>query len=358
MSSQIGVIGLAVMGANLARNFASRNIHTSIFNRTFEKTELLIKEHGNNYLHDYKELKDFVQSLEKPRRILVMVKAGEGVDEVISQLTPLLDTDDIIIDGGNSDYHDTIRRAQNLEEKKLHFVGMGVSGGEEGALHGPSLMPGGSAHSWNALQPILEKIAAKDFDGKPCVTHIGTDGAGHFVKMVHNGIEYAMMQLMAEAYDILRKINGLNAAEISKIFAQLQQERSYGGVPSSSGGGKLKSFLFQIAVPVLAQKDNLTTDFLIDKILDRAGQKGTGALTSIEGAKRGIAIPAITEAVFARSTSAQKELRTKLAQQYTRPSPQKNPFQIRIYWRSGISFILRSHLMLRRRPLPHQKNCS
>lgn len=302
-SSSIGVIGLAVMGANLARNFASRNIHTSVFNRTYEKTETLLKEHGNEYLHGFRELNEFISSLESPRRVLIMVQAGQAVDDVITQLIPLLQKDDIIIDGGNSDYHDTIRRTRTLEEKGLHFVGMGVSGGEEGALKGPSIMPGGTDHSWNALKPLLEKIAAKDFAGNSCVAHIGTDGAGHYVKMIHNGIEYAIMEIMAEIYDSLRKFNHLDAAEISEVFAKLHQ-------------GKLKSFLFEIAIPVLAQKDNMAEGFLVDKILDKAGQKGTGAWTTVDGALRGISIPTITQAVFARSTSAQKSLRQKLSQQY------------------------------------------
>lgn len=312
MSSSIGVIGLAVMGANLARNFASRNIHTSVFNRTHEKTLQLIKDHGNNYLHDYKELKDFVDSLEKPRRVLVMVQAGPAVDEVITQLTALLEKDDIIIDGGNSDYRDTIRRTKALEEKGLHFVGMGVSGGEEGALHGPSLMPGGSDHSWNALSSMLQKIAAKDFDGNGCVTHIGTDGAGHFVKMVHNGIEYAVMQLMAEAYDYLRKTCKLEAPQIADIFEKLYN-------------GKLKSFLFEIILPVLRQKNDSGEGYLIDQILDKAGQKGTGAWTVIDAALRGIPISSVSEAVFARSVSAQKNLRKKLGKMYkTKAKSTKN----------------------------------
>jgi len=320
MKSSIGVIGLAVMGANLARNFADRGIHTSIFNRTYEKTQNLLNDHGNEFLHGFEQLQDFVNSLEKPRRILVMVKAGPAVDEVIEQLKPFLEKNDIIIDGGNSDYRDTIRRTEKLEEQGLHFVGMGVSGGEEGALKGPSLMPGGSDHSWNALKPLLQKIAAKDFDGNPCVTHIGTDGAGHFVKMVHNGIEYAVMQLMAEGYDYLRKCYKLDAGQIADIFQKMYE-------------GKLKSFLFEIAMPVLRQKDAgalpsenkiamaeqvsaTQNEFLIDKILDKAGQKGTGALTVIDAALRGIPVSSISEAVFARSVSAQKDLRKKLNKIY------------------------------------------
>lgn len=302
--SSIGVIGLAVMGANLARNFASRNIHTAVYNRTYEKTETLLKEHGNEYLHGYPDLQTFVASLEKPRRVLIMVKAGEPVDEVITQLSGMLEKDDIIIDGGNSDYHDTIRRTKSLEEKGLHFVGMGVSGGEEGALKGPSIMPGGTNHSWTALKPLLEKICARDFDGNACVSHIGPDGAGHYVKMIHNGIEYAIMEIMAEIYDSMRKFNHLDAKEISEVFAQLNN-------------GKLKSFLFEIAVPVLAQKDNLGDGFLIDKILDKAGQKGTGAWTVVDGALRGIPTSSVAEAVFARCVSAQKNLRTDLAKKYS-----------------------------------------
>jgi len=310
--SGIGVIGLAVMGANLARNFASRNIHTSIFNRTYEKTTTLLTEHGNDYLHGFQDLKTFVDSLEKPRRILVMVQAGPAVDEVITQLSTLLEKDEIIIDGGNSDYKDTIRRTKSLEENGLHFVGMGVSGGEEGALKGPSLMPGGSDHSWNALKPLLEKIAAKDFDGNPCVTHIGTDGAGHFVKMVHNGIEYAVMQLMAEAYDYLRKTYKMDAGQIADIFEKLYN-------------GKLKSFLFEIVIPVLRQKNDHGEGNLIDQILDKAGQKGTGAWTVVEGALRGIPLSTIAESVFARSISSQKDLRKKLGKIYkTKAKSTKN----------------------------------
>jgi len=301
--SGIGVIGLAVMGANLSRNFASRNIHTSIFNRTYEKTETLIREHGTDYLHGFQTLQEFVNSLEKPRRVLVMVQAGPAVDDVITQLSTLLEKDDIIIDGGNSDYHDTIRRTAALETQGLHFVGMGVSGGEEGALNGPSLMPGGSDHSWNALKPLLEKIAAKDFDGNACVTHIGTDGAGQFVKMVHNGIEYAVMQLMAEAYDYLRKCYKMDAGQIADIFQKMYE-------------GKLKSFLFQIVQPVLRQKNDNGEGFLIDQILDKAGQKGTGAWTVIDAALRGIPLSSVSEALFARSTSAQKDLRKSLNKMY------------------------------------------
>lgn len=310
--SSIGVIGLAVMGANLARNFASRNIHTSVFNRTYEKTTALLNEHGNDYLHGFQELKAFVDSLEKPRRVLIMVQAGPAVDEVIGQLVSLLEKDDVIIDAGNSDYHDTIRRTTNLEPTGLHFVGMGVSGGEEGALHGPSIMPGGTDHSWNALKPLLEKIAAKDFNGNACVTHIGTDGAGHFVKMVHNGIEYAVMQLMAEAYDYLRKCYKMDAGQIADIFEKLYQ-------------GKLKSFLFEIVLPVLRQKNDLGEGYLIDQILDKAGQKGTGAWTVVDASLRGIPLSGVSEAVFARSVSAQKDLRKKLNKMYkTKAKSTKN----------------------------------
>jgi len=299
--ASIGVVGLGVMGANLARNFASKGIATAAYNRTWERTEEFLKNFESEMLFGFQELEDFVMSLEKPRRVLLMVQAGPAVDAVIAALKPFLEKDDIIIDGGNTDYKNTIRRTKELDVEGWHFVGMGVSGGEEGALLGPSLMPGGSEHSWKALGPLLEKIAARDFSGGACVTHIGTDGAGHFVKMVHNGIEYAVMQLMAEAYDLLRKVYGYEAGKIAEIFEEFQN-------------GKLKSFLFEIAVPVLKKKDGV--DFLIDKILDKAGQKGTGAWTVIDALRRGVDLSIIAGAVSARSISAEKNLRVKMSEIY------------------------------------------
>lgn len=298
--AQIGVIGLGVMGANLARNFSNHKIPTVVYNRTTEIMENLVAEHGNNYLFGEKELNEFVARLQTPRRILIMVKAGAPVDNVIEGLLPHLDKDDILIDGGNSNFRDTIQREKSLSKKGIHFVGMGVSGGEEGALNGPSIMPGGSLHAWKSLKPLLESIAARDFDNNPCVTHVGENGAGHYVKMVHNGIEYAVMQLMAEGYDMVRSIYKLPANEISSIFKTYNQ-------------GKLKSFLFEIAITVLAKKDDRAEGFLVDQILDKAGQKGTGQWTSIDGFERGVAISTINAAVTARSLSAEKARRTRLA---------------------------------------------
>jgi len=302
--AQIGVIGLGVMGANLARNFSNQKIPTVVYNRTTEVMENLVAEHGNDCLFGEKELNEFVARLETPRRILIMVKAGAPVDNVIEKLLPHLDKDDILIDGGNSNFSDTIQREKALSKKGIHFVGMGVSGGEEGALKGPSIMPGGSSHAWKSLKPLLESIAARDFDDNPCVTHVGENGAGHYVKMVHNGIEYAVMQLMAEGYDMVRSIYKLPANEISAIFKTYNQ-------------GKLKSFLFEIAITVLAQKDDRAEGFLVDKILDKAGQKGTGKWTSIDGFECGVAIPTINAAVTARSLSAEKARRTALSEQYS-----------------------------------------
>ena len=207
--SQIGLIGLATMGINLARNIANKGFAVSVFNRTTEKTEKFIKDFGeesDEKLHGSKTLKEFVSSLETPRKIILLVKAGSAVDDMIAELSPLLDKNDIIIDCGNSHFKDTERRQTDLAKKSLNFIGCGISGGEEGALHGPSLMPGGNIAAWEKIRPIFEKIAAKDFSGKSCVTHIGDFGSGHFVKMVHNGIEYAIMQLLAESYDILKNL--------------------------------------------------------------------------------------------------------------------------------------------------------
>jgi 6-phosphogluconate dehydrogenase len=299
----IGLIGLATMGANLARNLSGHGIKTVVFNRTFEKTQEYIKEFGNENLGGREDLKSFVESLENPRKIILLVKAGEPVDEMIQQLKPLLQSGDSIIDCGNSNYGDTIRRAGELEPSGIHFVGCGISGGEEGALHGPSLMPGSSNQSWNMMQPLFEKIAAKDFQGNPCVTHVGEDGAGHYVKMVHNGIEYAVMQVMSEAYDLLRKCYDLKAEAIADIFEQYNK-------------GTLESYLFEISVPVLRKKDEDGKSHLIDALLDKAGQKGTGKWTAIEGLDRAVGVSSISEAVFARVNSGKKDLRKKLSSHF------------------------------------------
>lgn len=303
--AQIGLIGLGVMGANLARNLANHKISTIVFNRTPAKTETFIAEYGNSHLEGSVHLEGLVESLEKPRKVILMVPAGPAVDEIIGQLTPLLSKGDIIIDGGNSFYKDTERRFEALQKKGIELVGCGISGGEEGALKGPSLMPGGSKKAWNVIKPILEKIAANDFKGKPCVTYIGEGASGHYVKMVHNGIEYAVLQLMAEAYFLLSRIadDPLPPA-IAKIFQQLNK-------------GKLNSYLFEIASKVLTKKDPFQPkEYLIDFIADVAEQKGTGKWTTLDALDQNVAIPTLTEAVFARFISTQKERRSRLDKKY------------------------------------------
>ncbi|GAB3915827.1 6-phosphogluconate dehydrogenase, decarboxylating [Microlunatus endophyticus] len=289
--AQIGVTGLAVMGRNLARNFARNGYRVALHNRTYARTESLIAEHGSE--GDFvasESLEDFVASLERPRRIVIMVQAGPGTDAVIDQLVPLLEPDDIVIDAGNSHFPDTIRREKALAEHDLHFVGMGVSGGEEGALNGPSIMPGGSPKSYESLGPMLEKISAH-VDGVPCCTYVGSDGAGHFVKMVHNGIEYADMQLIAEAYDLLRIGLGASAGELAEIFKEWNS-------------GDLESFLIEITAEVLGHVDAETGKPFVDIILDRAEQKGTGRWTVQNALDLGVPITGIAEATFERSLSA------------------------------------------------------
>lgn len=301
--SNIGLIGLAVMGQNLARNMANNGHQVSVYNRTTQVMTNFIVEHGSDHLTGHAELNDFVNSIEAPRKIIIMVKAGRPVDLVIESLLPLLDQGDTIIDGGNTHYPDTIRREKELTAKGFHFFGCGISGGEEGALYGPSLMPGGAKSVWRDLEPILTSIAAKDFDGAPCVTYLGENGAGHYVKMVHNGIEYGVMQMMAEAYQLLTNHFGLTAPEVADVFEKYNQ-------------GKLQSFLFEIAIPILREPDSLTDGFLIDKILDKAGQKGTGRWTAIEGMERAVDISVIQQAVNARILSSRKDYREKLSQTY------------------------------------------
>lgn len=288
--AQIGVVGLAVMGSNLARNFA-RNGHTvAVYNRSTEKTHNFMANHGaeGDFIPS-ETITDFVASLEKPRRAIIMVQAGNATDAVIHQLADAMDDGDIIIDGGNALYTDTIRREQEIADRGLNFVGAGISGGEEGALNGPAIMPGGPEKTWEALGPLLESIAA-NVDGVPCVTHIGPDGAGHFVKMVHNGIEYADMQVIGEAYQLLRYGAGMTPAEIAEVF------RTW-------NAGDLDSYLIGITAEVLAQVDAETGKPLIDLIVDSAGQKGTGRWTVKAALDLGIPVTGIGEAVFARAIS-------------------------------------------------------
>ncbi|WP_336857349.1 NADP-dependent phosphogluconate dehydrogenase [Sinomonas albida] len=294
MSAQIGVTGLAVMGANLARNLARNGFTVALHNRSAEKTDTLLAKHGDegNFVRT-ETLQELVDSLEKPRRVLIMVKAGAPVDAVVDQLVPLLEEGDIVIDAGNSHYEDTRRRESALAEKGLHFVGVGVSGGEEGALNGPSIMPGGSKESYAALGPLLEKISAKASDGSPCCAWIGTDGAGHFVKMVHNGIEYADMQVIGEAYDLLRSGAGIEPAEQAEIFAEWNK-------------GELSSFLIEITSEVLRHVDAKTGKPFVDVVVDSAGQKGTGRWTVQSALDLGSPVSGIAESVFARGISSQR----------------------------------------------------
>ncbi len=305
--SDIGLIGLAVMGQNLARNI-SRNHKISVYNRTSSVTEDFLNKYGSDTLVGETDLKDFVDSVTSPRKIAIMVKAGKPVDMVIESLIPLLDEGDTIIDFGNSNYHDVIRREKELSAKGFHFFGCGVSGGEEGALNGPSMMPGGNKEVWEDLRPILESVCAEDFDGGKCVTYLGENGAGLYVKMVHNGIEYGVMQMMAEAYEILSKGYGLKAGEIADIFEKYQN-------------GKLESYLFEISIPILRKKDESGNDFLLDKILDKAGQKGTGRWTAMDALEQGVALSVITEAVFARTISSMKDKREVFSKLYDKPKP-------------------------------------
>ncbi len=296
-TAQIGITGLAVMGSNLARNFARNGYTVAVHNRTASRMRALVREFGHE--GDFiaaETAKEFVAALERPRRLVVMVKAGGPTDAVIEEFAPLLDPGDMIIDGGNAHFADTRRREAALRERGIHFVGAGISGGEEGALNGPSIMPGGSAESYDALGPMLEKISAKAADGAPCVSHVGPDGAGHFVKMVHNGIEYADMQLIGEAYQLLREVAGYSPAQIAEIFRTWNT-------------GRLDSYLIEITAEVLAHVDAATGKPFVDVVQDRAEQKGTGRWTVQIALDLGVPVSGIAEAVFARSLSGHATLR-------------------------------------------------
>ncbi|MBM7693215.1 6-phosphogluconate dehydrogenase [Peribacillus deserti] len=307
---QIGVIGMAVMGKNLAFNIESRGYSVSIFNRSREKTDEVMKEaEGKNLVPSY-SIEEFVDSLESPRKILLMVKAGAATDATIEQLKPLLNKGDIVIDGGNTFFVDTQRRNKELSELGINFIGTGVSGGEEGALKGPSIMPGGQREAYDLVEPILKEISAK-VNGEPCCTYIGPNGAGHYVKMVHNGIEYGDMQLIAESYFLLKNILGLSADELHEVFAEWNK-------------GELDSYLIEITADVFKKYDDETGKPLVDVILDKAGQKGTGKWTSQSALDLGVPLPIITESVFARFISALKDERTA-ASKILR-GPQKKEF--------------------------------
>ena len=293
---QIGVVGMAVMGRNLALNIESRGYSVSIFNRSSSKTDEVIALHPDKKLVPTYTVEEFVNSLEKPRRILLMVKAGEATDKTIQSLLPHLDKGDILIDGGNTFFKDTMRRNEMLANSGINFIGTGVSGGEEGALKGPAIMPGGQKDAYDLVAPILEEIAAKADDGAPCVTYVGPNGAGHYVKMVHNGIEYGDMQLIAESYDILRRVGGLSVEETAEVF-------------KSWNTGELDSYLIEITADILTKKDPETGKPMVEVIMDTAGNKGTGKWTSQSALDLGVPLPLITESVFARYISTLKEER-------------------------------------------------
>jgi len=295
-NSDIGLIGLAVMGENLVLNMESKGFSVSVFNRSVERVDAFIAGRGNGKrITGTHSLEELVQSLERPRKVMIMVKAGKAVDDLIEQLIPLLEPGDILIDGGNTHYPDTNRRTLYVESKGLLYIGTGVSGGEEGALLGPSIMPGGSKAAWPLVKPVFQAIAAKVADGTPCCDWVGEQGAGHFVKMVHNGIEYGDMQLICEAYQIMKDLYGLSADQMHDIFREWNE-------------GDLNSYLIEITRDILAYRDESGKP-LIDSILDAAGQKGTGKWTSFAALDLGIPLTLIGESVFARSLSAMKEER-------------------------------------------------
>lgn len=306
--TDIGLIGLAVMGENLALNMESKGWHVSVYNRTVPGVEEGVVERfvngraKNKNIEGFTDISTFVESISVPRKIMMMVRAGSAVDELMEQLFPLLSPGDILIDGGNSNYEDTNRRVTLAESKGFLFVGSGVSGGEEGALNGASIMPGGSEKAWPEVQPILQSIAAKASDGTPCCQWVGPAGSGHFVKMIHNGIEYGDMQLISEAYWVMKNMIDLTNEEMADVFSHWNE-------------GKLRSYLIEITANILRHKDK-TGNYLIDKILDTAGQKGTGKWSVINAMELGMPLGLIATAVFERSLSSQKELRERAARKF------------------------------------------
>ncbi|MBN1791314.1 MAG: decarboxylating NADP(+)-dependent phosphogluconate dehydrogenase [Bacteroidales bacterium] len=296
--ADIGLIGLAVMGENLVLNMENKGYTVAVFNRSVEKVDKFLEGRGKGkkFIGAH-NMDEFVKSIKRPRKVMMLVKAGQPVDELIEQLLPHLEQGDIVIDGGNSYFPDTIRRTKYIESKGLLYIGTGVSGGEEGALTGPSIMPGGSPEAWPHVKPLFQAISAKVEDGTPCCDWVGENGAGHFVKMVHNGIEYGDMQLICEAYHILRELCGLSSDEMHQVFSSWNQ-------------GELNSYLIEITADILGYRDG-HGEALVEKILDTAGQKGTGKWTGIEALELGVPLTLIVEAVFARSLSSLKEERVK-----------------------------------------------
>lgn len=306
--ADLGVVGLAVMGENLVLNMESRGFTVACFNRTVSRVDEFLQGRGRGRnLIGCRSVEELAENLERPRRVMMMVRAGRPVDDFLDTLMPHLDPGDIIIDGGNSHYRDTMRRGARAAAEGIRYVGAGVSGGEEGALRGPSIMPGGHSEAWPFLKPVFEAIAARVEDGTPCCRWIGPDGAGHFVKMVHNGIEYGDMQLIGEAYHLMSRGLGMSAAEMHEIFLEWNR-------------GELDSYLIEITADILKKTDPETKRPLVDVILDAAGQKGTGKWTSQVGLDLGIGIPQIAEAVFARCLSAVKEERVAASRRLSGPS--------------------------------------
>lgn len=295
--NEIGLIGLGVMGSSLARNLASKKNTVSVYNHTPDATKKFIEKFGKKGLEGYEKLSEFVDSLAKPRKIIIMITAGNPVDQVIESLAPLLSKGDIVIDGGNSHFRDTLRRTELLNKKSIQFIGMGISGGEKGALEGPCMMVGAPDAAWKIIQPIFQKVAAKDFKGKPAIANLGTNGAGHYVKMVHNGIEYGLMQMISEAYMLLKNLYKLDNKKIAEIFGRYDTS-------------DISSYLMKISQTVLLKKESKI--FLTDLILDSAKNKGTGKWTSAEALDIGVPLPIITESLFARYTSSEKNLREVL----------------------------------------------
>jgi len=306
--SDIGLVGLAVMGENLVLNIESKGFSASVYNRTVEKVENFVNGRGKGKnIFGARTIEELVASLKRPRKVILMVKAGKAVDDFIDLLIPHLEAGDIIIDGGNTHYPDTNRRTKYVESKGLLFIGTGVSGGEEGALLGPSIMPGGSPAAWPAVKPIFQAIAAKVADGSPCCDWVGKDGAGHFVKMVHNGIEYGDMQLICEAYHVMKDLLGMSTAEMHEVFADWNK-------------GELDSYLIEITRDILGYKDE-DGSHVVEKILDTAGQKGTGKWTALAALDQGIPLTLIGESVFARCLSAQKDQRVAASKILSGPTP-------------------------------------
>ncbi|WP_412988242.1 NADP-dependent phosphogluconate dehydrogenase [Pediococcus siamensis] len=305
---QIGVVGMAVMGKNLALNIESRGYTVAIYNRTGSKTEKVVSDHPDKHLVPSYTIEDFVNSLEKPRRIMMMVKAGKPTDAVIAELLPHLDKGDVLIDGGNTFFEDTMRRNEELDNSGINFIGTGVSGGELGALEGPSMMPGGQKEAYDLVAPIFEKMAAKAEDGAPCVTYIGPNGAGHYVKMIHNGIEYGDEELIDESYNLLRNMLGLSVDEIADIFSEWNK-------------GELDSYLIDITADILTRKDDLGSDKpIVDLIMDKGGNKGTGKWSSQNALELGVPQSLITESVYARYISVMKDERVAASKVLPKPT--------------------------------------